>query len=302
MAEAMTKNSDEVAITISNMNKWYGAFHVLRDIDLTVTRGERIVICGPSGSGKSTLIRCINALEEHQQGQITVDGTPVAVVMRTPGHDHDLVSGFMLTEGLVSNEADVRRIDLEAKKNHALVFLSDDVVLDHAKLSRNLFSASSCGICGKASIEAIHQQAAPIAKSFTVQSEILLGMPAALRAAQEVFESTGGLHAAALANTQGDILVLREDVGRHNAIDKVIGWAAAENIDLSQTLLQVSGRVSFEVMQKALVARIPIVSAISAPSSLAVEFARESQQTLIGFLRPPKFNIYSHPERIEASN
>lgn len=251
-------------------------------------------------AGKLTEVSDRVAAEEPLQ--ITVDGTPVAVVMRTPGHDHDLVSGFMLTEGLVSNEADVRRIDLEAKKNHALVFLSDDVVLDHAKLSRNLFSASSCGICGKASIEAIHQQAAPIAKSFTVQSEILLGMPAALRAAQEVFESTGGLHAAALANTQGDILVLREDVGRHNAIDKVIGWAAAENIDLSQTLLQVSGRVSFEVMQKALVARIPIVSAISAPSSLAVEFARESQQTLIGFLRPPKFNIYSHPERIEASN
>jgi len=231
--------------------------------------------------------------------QITVDGSPVAVVMRTPGYDHDLVTGFLLTEGLVGGVADVSRIDLEAKKNHALVFLSDDVVLDHAKLSRNLFSASSCGICGKASIEAIHQQAEPVEGGFVFSSDTLLSLPKALRVAQEVFESTGGLHAAALVNAEGEILALREDVGRHNAIDKVIGWAAIENVDLSQTLLQVSGRVSFEVMQKALMARIPIVSAISAPSSLAVEFARDSNQTLIGFLRPPTFNIYSNPERIK---
>ncbi|BDS07970.1 sulfurtransferase FdhD [Oceaniferula spumae] len=230
--------------------------------------------------------------------QITVDGTPVAVVMRTPGHDHDLVTGFLLTEGLVNDATGVSRIDLEAKKNHALVFLSDDIVLDHAKLSRNLFSASSCGICGKASIESIHQQAEPVESGFSITAEVVIGMPAALRAAQEVFESTGGLHAAALADSDGQILVLREDVGRHNAIDKVIGWAAGENVDLTQTFLQVSGRVSFEVMQKALIARIPMVSAISAPSSLAVEFARESNQTLIGFLRPPSFNVYSCPERI----
>lgn len=230
--------------------------------------------------------------------QITVDGTPVAVVMRTPGHDEDLVKGFLLTEGLIKSLDSVSRIDLENKQNHAYVFLADDVVLDHARLSRNLFSASSCGICGKASIEAIQQNAPPIESGFKISSDVILGLPDALRAAQEVFSNTGGLHAAALVTADGEILILREDVGRHNAIDKVIGWATEQKINLTNTLLQVSGRVSFEVMQKALVARIPIVSAISAPSSLAVEFARESDQTLIGFLRPPKFNIYSSPERI----
>ncbi len=230
--------------------------------------------------------------------QITVDGTPVAVVMRTPGYDLDLVTGFLLTEGLVRSCGDIQRIDLEQKKNHALVFLADDVVLDHEKLSRNLFSASSCGICGKASIEAIHQQAEPVECGFTVTADVLLALPDYLNTAQKTFQSTGGLHAAALVDQGGEILSLREDVGRHNAIDKVIGWAAVAGVDLSQTFMQVSGRVSFEVMQKALMARISIVSAISAPSSLAVDFAHESGQTLVGFLRPPTFNIYTHPERI----
>jgi FdhD protein len=172
------------------------------------------------------------------------------------------------------------------------------VVLDHSRLSRNLFSASSCGICGKASIEAIHQNAPPISNGFSIPADIVLAIPDSLRAAQEIFSCTGGLHAAALVDVHGRILVLREDVGRHNAIDKVIGWATCGGIDLSRTLLQVSGRVSFEVMQKALMARIPVVSAISAPSSLAVQFARDSAQTLIGFLRPPKLNIYAGPSRI----
>lgn len=231
--------------------------------------------------------------------QITVDGTPVAVVMRTPGNDKDLVHGFALTEGLVASLGDVVSVDLDRATNHAYVFLADDVVLDQARLSRNLFSASSCGICGKASIEAIQCHAPPIDSNFTISQEMLLDLPASLRAAQRVFESTGGLHAAALVSGSGEILVLREDVGRHNAIDKVIGWAAAQKIDLSQTLLQVSGRVSFEVMQKALMARISVVSAISAPSSLAVDFAREGRQTLIGFLRPPSFNVYAGHERLK---
>jgi len=229
--------------------------------------------------------------------QITVDGTPVAVVMRTPGDDEDLVRGFLLTEGLVDSLDDVRHIDLEAKQNHALVFLADDVLLDHESLSRNLYSASSCGICGKASIEAIQQHAPPIESDFSISVATVLALPDALRAEQAVFENTGGLHAAALFSGDGQLLVLREDIGRHNAVAKVIGWAAGK-ADLTETVLQVSGRVSFEVMQKALVARIPVVSAISAPSSLAVDFARDSGQTLIGFLRPPKFNIYSGGERV----
>lgn len=240
----------------------------------------------------------VDMVADEEPLQITVDGFPVAVVMRTPGDDLDLVSGFLLTEGFLAHLDQVSRIDLEHKENHALVFLAEGVEFDQAKLSRNLFSASSCGICGKASIESIRQHYAAVPKGFQIGSELLLTFPDQLRKAQESFAKTGGIHAAALFDVSGQLLVLREDVGRHNAIDKAIGWAAEKGIDCSQTVLQVSGRVSFEVMQKALAAAIPVVSAISAPSSLAVEFAQESNQTLIGFLRPPTFNIYSGPDRL----
>lgn len=233
--------------------------------------------------------------------QITVDGFPVAVVMRTPGADRDLVSGFLVTEGFVASLAEVSRIDLDQKENHALVFLADGVVFDRAKLSRNLFSASSCGICGKASIDSIRQGYPSIPLGFTLPDSTLLTFPQRLREAQEDFAKTGGIHAAGLFTSGGELLVLREDVGRHNAIDKVIGWALAHRGDPGELVLQVSGRVSFEVMQKALAVGIPVVSAISAPSSLAVEFARESGQTLVGFLRPPTYNLYSGPERILIS-
>jgi FdhD protein len=232
--------------------------------------------------------------------QITVDGFPVAVVMRTPGQDLDLVHGFLLTEGFLTTLSHVSRVDLDHKENHALVFLAEGVEFDRARLSRNLFSASSCGICGKASIDSIRQQHEAIPAGFRISKEILLTFPDQLRAAQAAFEQTGGIHAAALFNAEGQLLVLREDVGRHNAIDKVIGWAGVREEDCSELVLQVSGRVSFEVMQKALAAAIPVVSAISAPSSLAVEFAQDSNQTLVGFLRPPNFNIYHGAERIEA--
>ena len=240
----------------------------------------------------------VDAVADEEPLQITVDGFPVAVVMRTPGHDLDLVHGFLLSEGFVASLEEVSRVDVEQKKNHALVFLADGVVFDQAKLSRNLFSASSCGICGKASIEAIQQSYPPVADGFQLPIELLLTFPEQLRAAQESFEQTGGIHAAALFDFTGQRLVLREDVGRHNAIDKAIGWARGEGMNCSNFVLQVSGRVSFEVMQKALAVGIPIVSAISAPSSLAVEFARENGQTLIGFLRPPSFNVYTGEQRL----
>ena len=239
-----------------------------------------------------------DAVAREEPLQITVDGTPVAVVMRTPGHDPDLVRGFLVTEGLVDSIGSIRRIDLEQKQNHAHVFLTDDTVLDHSRLSRNLFSASSCGICGKASIDSIRQYYPPVSGGFCIGSEVLLGLPAALREAQQVFSVTGGLHAAALVDALGEVLVLREDVGRHNAIDKVIGYAVRERVDFPNCLLQLSGRVSFEVMQKALAVGIPCVSAISAPTSLAVEFARESGQTLVGFLRPPLYNLYAGEGRV----
>jgi len=255
-------------------------------------------ICKQDGSSRRSEV---DHVAREEPLQITVDGTPVAVVMRTPGHDEDLVRGFLITEGIVDNLNYVSRIDLEQKQNHAYVFLTDDVMLDQARLSRNLYSASSCGICGKASIDSIRQSYPPVEDGFLIHEHVLLGLPDALRSAQQVFSSTGGLHAAALMDAAGQVLVLREDVGRHNAIDKVIGCGSVDGIDFSNTLLQLSGRVSFEVMQKALAVGIPMVSAISAPTSLAVDFARESNQTLVGFLRPPSYNVYAGEERVSVS-
>ena len=206
--------------------------------------------------------------------------------------------GFLLTEGFVTSLDEVSRIDLEHKENHALVFLVDGVEFDSERLSRNLFSASSCGICGKASIESIQQYYPVVESGLQRRVEQFLSFPDQLRAAQQSFARTGGIHAAGLFDSEGTLLVLREDVGRHNAIDKAIGWAAENGIQGRDVVLQVSGRVSFEVMQKALAVGVPIVSAISAPSSLAVDFARENKQTLIGFLRPPTFNVYSEAQRI----
>lgn len=255
-------------------------------------------ICKQDGSSRRSEV---DHVAREEPLQITVDGTPVAVVMRTPGHDEDLVRGFLVTEGIVDNLNYVSRIDLEQKQNHAYVFLTDNVMLDHERLSRNLYSASSCGICGKASIDSIRQSYPPVEDGFSMHEHFLLGLPDALRSAQQVFSSTGGLHAASLMDATGQVLVVREDVGRHNAIDKVIGSGSVDGIDFSQTLLQLSGRVSFEVMQKALAVGIPMVSAISAPTSLAVDFARQSNQTLVGFLRPPSYNVYAGEERVSVS-
>ncbi|GAA5479257.1 formate dehydrogenase accessory sulfurtransferase FdhD [Haloferula helveola] len=223
--------------------------------------------------------------------QITLDGHPVAVVMRTPGHDADLVRGFLVTEGIVASPAVVRKI--EHRDNHALVFLDDEADFDPASLRRNLFSASSCGICGKASIEGVFSHFEPLREIAPFSNSSLLGAPEKLRAAQPTFDVTGGLHAAALFDRAGQMLALREDVGRHNAVDKVIGHALAGELPMEDGFLMVSGRVSFEILQKALGARIPLVAAISAPSSLAIEFAGRSGQTLVAFLRPPKFNVYA---------
>lgn len=239
------------------------------------------------GSPKSERV----AVEEPLQ--ITLDGCPIAVVMRTPGQDEDLVRGFLITEGILPSLEAIRRIDLESKANHALVFLTDEAVFDASKLQRNLFSASSCGICGKASIDQVLTGFPALETPVRFPAAALLTAPEKLRAAQATFDTTGGLHAAALFDANGDMLALREDVGRHNAVDKLIGHALAEVIEVERAFLLVSGRASFEIMQKALGARIPMVAAISAPSSLAVEFAERSGQTLVGFLRPPSFNLYS---------
>lgn len=225
--------------------------------------------------------------------EIRLDGHPVAVVMRTPGHDGELALGFLITEGIIPGKDALRKTEPRPDENRILLFLHDGVRVDLAKLTRHFFTGSSCGLCGKATLDAIFCEFPPISGKLEIPDNSILGAPAQLRSAQDTFQTTGGLHAAGLFSASGDLLVCREDIGRHNAVDKVIGHALLDDIDLETTFLLVSGRLSFEIMQKSLAARIPAVAAISAPSSLAVDFAKNSGQTLIGFLRPPVFNRYA---------
>jgi len=239
------------------------------------------------------------ALEEPIQ--VVIDGRPLAVLMRTPGEDEFLVLGFLRTEGIISKRSQVLRIDLESRENHALVFLADDHAVDWDQLTRHLFSASSCGLCGKATIEAILQSHPKVSASLSIKASVLLGAPLTMRQKQATFDTTGGLHASAIFDPEGNLIELHEDIGRHNALDKVIGSALASERDLSGMFLLLSGRISFELMQKSLAAGIELVAGISAPSSLAAEFASDSGQTLVGFLRPPTFNVYHGAGRITAS-
>ena len=237
--------------------------------------------------------------------EIRVRGRSVAVTMRSPGHDEELAAGFLLTEGLLRRPGDVVEIahcregEAAYHKNLLNVFLSPSVEVNLERLTRHVFASSSCGLCGKASIDAVQQHFPPVESQLAIAAPTLLELPKRLRAGQETFQQTGGLHAAAVFDPLGRLVVLREDVGRHNAVDKIVGWGLLRGkLPFDRHALMVSGRASFEIMQKALAARIPVVCAVSAPSSLAVEFARESGQTLVGFLRGDSFNVYSHPERI----
>jgi len=244
------------------------------------------------------------ALEEPLEIQLA--GAPLAVVMRTPGHDLELVTGFLMTERVVDSLADVEAVrhctDVgtpEAEDNVVRVTLRAGVRPDLERLRRNLFASSSCGVCGKATLENALAAAPPLDDPTRLRAEVLTELPARLRAAQRVFDATGGLHAAGLFDLEGRLLVAREDVGRHNAVDKVVGWAArAGRLPLAGSLLVVSGRASFEIVQKALAARIPIVAAVSAPSSLAVALALDAGIALVGFLRGSAFNVYGARERI----
>ncbi len=234
--------------------------------------------------------------------EIQVDTRPICVTMRTPGHDAELAAGFLLGEGLIRSRADLAALKpyWRNKAGNVMgVFLAPEVTADFARLTRHVFASSSCGFCGKAAIEAVHQHFAPLSAEFFVSAEQLLQMPASLRAEQADFERTGGLHAAAIFDAEGRLLVSREDVGRHNAVDKVLGYGLLRQLlPFERHILLVSGRASFEILQKALAARIPVVAAVSAPSSLAVEFAQANGQTLVGFLRDQRMNVYSKPERI----
>jgi FdhD protein len=222
--------------------------------------------------------------------------------MRTPGHDDELAAGFLATEGLLHRRADVLRLAGSPRNtagNVLDVFLAPTVKLDYAQLTRHVYASSSCGLCGRATIAAVHRRFPRITPGFQLRASVLRPLPERLRAGQATFDQTGGLHAAGLFDARGRLLVLREDVGRHNAVDKVLGHAfLAGRWPLSRQILLVSGRASFEILQKALAARIPVVAAVSAPSSLAVEFARRSGITLVGFLREDRMNVYAHPRRL----
>jgi FdhD protein len=223
--------------------------------------------------------------------------------MRTPGGDFELAAGFLFTEGLIGPH-DVRRVaycddvDDEAQRyNVVTVGLSSP--FDPSVLRRNFYATSSCGVCGKAALDDVAVRCAPVGEGPVVDLDVILGLPETLRAAQKVFDRTGGLHAAGLCSTDGRLATSREDVGRHNAVDKVIGERLLEGeLPLGSWILQVSGRLSFEIVQKAAVAGIAIVSAVSAPSSLAVDAAERLGMTLVGFVRDGRCNVYTHPERV----
>jgi FdhD protein len=229
----------------------------------------------------------------------------ISITMRTPGFDFELAAGFLFTEGIVKNKEEISSIayvnSFLNPENILMVELDPSVMPDILKLERNFYTTSSCGVCGKASIEAVKTTGNLTASqdALRINKDLIYGLPESLQQHQAVFGSTGGLHACALFNMEGNFINSREDVGRHNALDKLIGWSLLQNkMPLNQYLLLLSGRASFELIQKAAMANIKIVAAVGAPSSLAVETAKEFGITLIGFLRDKRFNIYSGEERI----
>lgn len=253
--------------------------------------------------GSQKISRESDMLAVEEPLEIRIGGRSVAVVMRTPGHDRELAAGFLVTEGLLHRRDDLLDIvrcssgqvpEGESAENILDVVLAPGAVVDLARLTRHVFTSSSCGICSKASIDAVRAQFPPITVPLSPRQQVLVGLPKTLAAAQKAFAASGGLHASALFDCEGTLELVREDVGRHNALDKVIGHAfLAEQLPLARRILLVSGRVSFELMQKALAAGIACVAAISAPTTAAVEFAEASGQTLVGFLRGERMNVYA---------
>lgn len=228
---------------------------------------------------------------------------PIAVTMRTPGEDEELAAGFLLTEAVIRSVADLQSVTPHGGvPNVMLAEVAPSVEIDWKRMERHFYATSSCGVCGKASIDRIRHQVPPIASDLRVRPELLNHLPGRLEGVQAAFQQTGGLHAAALFRVDGECTVTREDIGRHNALDKVIGWASLSDPDLpKESILLVSGRAGFEIVQKAAMAQIPVIAAIGAPSSLAVELAEELGITLIGFLRKDRFNTYSGSERVTSA-
>jgi FdhD protein len=241
--------------------------------------------------------------------EIRIHDEPISITMRTPGDDFALAAGFLYSEGLLKGPKDIGSLRYCENTQHPE--LKNVVNLTYAtghkpdlsRLKRNFYASSSCGVCGKASLEQIKVHAKPVDAKLKVKLDVIYNLGHSLRKAQTLFEKTGGLHAAGVFDEHGVLYVLHEDVGRHNAVDKAIGHMLIQDrVPLDHHLLMVSGRASFEIMQKAVMARIPIVCAVSAPSSLAVETAREFGVTLVGFLREDDFNVYTHAERIEVGH
>ncbi|CAN5659179.1 formate dehydrogenase accessory sulfurtransferase FdhD [soil metagenome] len=276
-----------------------------------------------SGSKTKTRVRVVEdgrarvksdylATEEPMEIRLLTGGKrqTVAVTMRTPGADFELAAGFLYGEGIVSSREEIKRIsycvdadvDVEQRYNIVNVELRGDREYDLRSLERHFYTTSACGVCGKASLEQLELRGCPVVgPGPEVAAETIYSLPGKLRESQGLFEATGGLHAAALFDAEGNLLALREDVGRHNATDKLVGWALLEGrLPLSKNVVMVSGRSSFEILQKCLTAGVPIVCAVSAPSSLAVDVAREFGMTLVGFLRGGRFNVYAGFDRMRA--
>ncbi|WP_030454872.1 formate dehydrogenase accessory sulfurtransferase FdhD [Herbidospora cretacea] len=273
-----------------------------------VTVQRRILRVRESGHGHR-----VDVLAAEEPLEIRLNGKPLTITMRTPGDDFDLAAGFLVSEGVIGKASDIEAIRycagaLENGQNTYNVLdvrLTTGVTPPATSLERNFYTTSSCGVCGKASLDAVRTVArwdvAPDDVTFT--EEVIAELPERLRTAQKVFDRTGGLHAAGLFTPTGRALAVREDVGRHNAVDKLVGWALRDDLlPLRQTALMVSGRASFELVQKAVMAGVPVLAAVSAPSSLAVELAAESGLTLLGFVRGRSMNVYSGEERISASS
>ena len=258
--------------------------------------------------GKARLKSDVLATEEPMEIRLVTgdERQTVAVTMRTPGADFELAAGFLYGEGIVSSRDEIRKIsycvdvDADQRYNIVNVELRGGLDYDLRPLERHFYTTSACGVCGKASLEQLELRGCSVIGSGPeVSAETVYALPEKLREAQNLFEATGGLHAAALFDAEGDLLAVREDVGRHNATDKLVGWALLEGkLPLSEHIVMVSGRSSFEILQKCLTAGVPIVCAVSAPSSLAVDVAGEFGMTLVGFLRERRFNVYSGSERI----
>ena len=276
------------------------------DPDQEVPRGvpavrHRVVKVRDGGASE-----CLDHLAVEEPLEIRLGGINLSVTMRTPGEDEELVAGFLFSEGVITGADDLdviaryRGPDEDPDDGNVMnVLLKGDVRVAKDRLRRNFVASSSCGLCGKATIEAIRTTLPPIRSDFVISVDRLNRLAAAMHDAQPTFEKTGGLHAAGLFDADGRLIVLREDIGRHNAVDKVIGhMVLARSMPLDRHVLMVSGRVSFEIMQKALTARIPVIAAVSAPSSMAVQMALAADMTLIGFVRNGGFNLYAGAHRV----